>query len=65
MFSEQQTYISKVYILIDEVNILKSKGFSQKLEAKNLFFIVTSQKKGVQVLVKNTLFKTWLCNVLK
>ena len=28
MFSEQQTYISKVYILIDEVNILKSKGFS-------------------------------------
>lgn len=46
MFSEQQTYISKVYILTDEVNILKSKGFSQKLEAKSLFFIVTSQKKG-------------------
>jgi len=46
MFSEQQTYISKVYILTDEVNILQSKGFSQKLEAKSLFFIVTSQKKG-------------------
>lgn len=46
MFSDQQTYISKVYTLIDEVNILKSKGSSPKLEAKSLFFIVTSQKKG-------------------
>lgn len=68
MFSDQQTCISKVYALIDEVNILKSKGFSPKLEAKSLFFIVTVIKKAdisVQVLVKNTLFKTWLCNVLK
>lgn len=61
MFSERQTYINKVYILIDEVNILKSKGFSQNLKQKIFSLLWQVGKKAdvsVQGFGKNTLFKT-------